>query len=242
MRIVFPALALLALSLGGCSSDPDVSPTGAFGGAPRPQASISGNDEFMQAAPRRQLRRVRPSEAQVTRIATMPAMDASEPDSISDEAQSDVLPVTRRTVIEPIEPAPSLKASTSRGRFNPSGARSDINAYREQEGLQPLAMDPDLMQAAKAQSDAMARADSMDHSVGGSFASRMSRVGIEDVPAAENIAAGYANASAVIRGWQASEAHDANLKMRDATRMGIAATPSPSQPEKLYWTLIVAGQ
>jgi uncharacterized protein YkwD len=245
-RIRLSVLALFAASLGGCSSFSDI--TGSFGSSPRPQADMAGGGDFV--AEPRVPRRIRP-------LAPPPEPSFAAPDA----AQSDdgfaapIEPVARRTTIRPIEPtrevaaieaptdepAAEPAAPAPRKRLGFMAARDEINAYREAEGLPPLAMDDDLMRAAKAQSDAMARSDSMDHSVGGSFARRMAKVGVEDVPAAENIAAGYASASAVIRGWKASPAHDANLRMKEATRLGIAASPSQSNPKKLYWTLIVAG-
>ncbi len=249
MRRILPAVALFALSLGGCSSLPDV--TGAFGGSPRPQAAVADNGEYVQAAPRR-VQRVRapaplppPQESDVmTNNSDVAGNDVA---MASEEPLEPVTPVVRKTVIRPLAPDPELEAAkpittpVSRSRVNVAAARDQINAYRERAGLPPLVIDTALMQAAKTQSDAMARKDVMDHSVSGSFAKRMARVGVEEVPAAENIAAGYSNVAAVIKGWQTSPAHDANLRMKDATRLGIAAAPSPSQPDKLYWTLIVAG-
>jgi uncharacterized protein YkwD len=246
MRIILPALALLAASLGGCSSLSDI--TGAFSPSAPPERVASANDSFMRAsplaAPVEAPQHIRPSTPRILPVAEEPA--TTEDVIPNDAADTQVEPVSRKTVIRPIAADPEIvtpaAAPAGRMRFNVAAARDQINAYRDSEGLPPLAMDPALMRAAKQQSDAMAKSDSMDHSIGGSFAARMAKVGIEEVPAAENIAAGYANASAVIKGWQASPAHDANLKMKDATRLGIAAAPSPSQPQKIYWTLIVAGE
>jgi uncharacterized protein YkwD len=251
-RPFLPVFAILAVALGGCSSISDV--TGSFG-SPRPEADLASGERFVRAEPR-PIRRIRPSaEAMEAPMADEAFAAPSEPKVFAE-------PSVRRTRIKPIAPLartaearaeeapvieraaeeqPAAEAPAPRKRLGFTAARDQINAYREAEGLPPLAMDDTLMRAAKAQSDAMAKKDAMDHSVGGSFAKRMARAGVEDVPAAENIAAGYASVSAVIRGWKASPAHDANLRMKEATRLGIAATPSQSNPEKLYWTLIVAG-
>jgi uncharacterized protein YkwD len=231
-----PAIALVALSLGGCSTISDF--TSSLSEKPRPQRVLSGDDAFMRTA-QPMPQPVRPIRPQAPRVIPV----AAEPDDMASDVpvEAPLAQVSRRPLAE--EPAmeePEVPASSK--RFNVAAARDQINAYRAEDGLDALSMDPALMRAAKAQSDAMARAESMDHGVGGSFASRMAKVGIEEVPAAENIAAGYANVSAVIKGWQASPAHDANLRMKEATRLGIAATASRQQPDKLYWTLIIAGE
>ncbi len=67
----------------------------------------------------------------------------------------------------------------------------------------------------------------------------MAAVGVENVPAGRISRAGYASSPSPIKGWRASAAHDANLRMEDATRFGIAASPSKTEAGKLYWTLIV---
>jgi uncharacterized protein YkwD len=228
-----PAFAVLA----GCSTLPDI--TGAFGGKPRPEAAIA------EARPQ-PVRRIAPRPAPVEEVA---ALDTPEPDQgdIADPSSDDEAPVVIRKIRPNAEPdlavadeAPAAQPSGPM-RLNVAVARDQINAYRSEQGLPALVIDTALMKAAKTQSDAMAKSDAMTHEVGGSFAARMKKVGIEDVPAGENIAAGYSSVSAVLRGWKASPAHDANLKLEDATRLGIAATPSPDNPGKLFWTLIVAG-
>ncbi len=239
MRRIF-IVAALAISVSGCSSFSDI--TGAFSQPqPRPQQVLSGDDQFVQAAPR-QVQPIRPSRPRVIPVMAEPAPDAPDMSDAPPVEPDFSQPIVRRIAAAKQEETEADAAPAPRMRFNVAAARDQINAYRQEEGLSALVMDAALMRAAKAQSDAMARSESMDHSVGGSFAERLSDVGISDVAAAENIAAGYANVSAVIRGWQSSPAHDANLKMKEATRMGIAATPSRKQPDKLYWTLVLAGE
>jgi uncharacterized protein YkwD len=266
MLKILPVTVFLALGLGGCSSVSDI--TGAFGGNPRPQVALADEGEFVRAPAQRPSRRIQPGgRSQLPPPPDHMAgnsfsnYDVPSNDFAGNDGSDDVIapPASqsvskKRLAIRPLgqdaeSDAPVIKTAKAREeapatgpmRFNVASARNQINSYRDSEGLVALRLDSDLMRAAKAQSDAMAKNDSMDHAIGGSFAKRMGRVGIRDVAAAENIAAGYANVSSVIRGWQASDAHDANLKMKEATRMGIAATASSSNPDKLYWTLIVAG-
>jgi uncharacterized protein YkwD len=256
MRKLFPILATMfvATSLAGCSAFRDV--TGSSGN-PVPQAGFEDNG--FSPAPQR---RIRPLAAPPE-----PEFAASQPieDNVATDEPAPAAAPVRKTKIRPIRPSAALAANedeapaapepeaeepapkpkkvqvAASGGVNANAALAQINAYREGKGLSPLKIDSALMKAAKQQSDAMAQDGSMSHTVGGSFAKRMARVGVTDVPAAENIAAGYKTSTAVIRGWRNSKAHDANLRMDEATRLGIAATPGADEPEKLYWTLIVAG-
>jgi len=63
-----------------------------------------------------------------------------------------------------------------------------ISRYRREHGLSTVKTDPQLTAIAERQAKAMAASGIMDHSVAGSFASRMS--GVHTGMAAENIAAG----------------------------------------------------
>ena len=63
-----------------------------------------------------------------------------------------------------------------------------ISRYRREHGLSTVKTDPQLTAIAERQAKAMAASGIMDHSVAGSFASRMS--GAHTGMAAENIAAG----------------------------------------------------
>src|SRR5436190_11623274 len=63
-----------------------------------------------------------------------------------------------------------------------------ISRYRREHGLSSVRIDPQLTAIAERQAKAMAASGTMDHSVAGSFASRISAAGTG--VAAENIAAG----------------------------------------------------
>jgi uncharacterized protein YkwD len=254
MRKLFPILAtlLLATTVAGCSSFRDVTGTA---GEPVPQAGMDDSG----VAPKR---RVRPLAAppEPEFAAVQDDGFAVEPDPVADApaVKTKIKPIrairpsspslaAKDEDIAPLadepapEPAPKKVAIAPTGGVNANAALAQINAYREQKGLSPLKLDQALMKAAKQQSLAMAENGAMSHTVGGSFAKRMAKVGVTDVPAAENIAAGYKTSTAVIKGWRNSKAHDANLRMEEATRLGIAAVPGANEPDKLYWTLIVAG-
>src|ERR1700730_11701682 len=74
-----------------------------------------------------------------------------------------------------------------------------ISRYRREHGLSAVKTDPQLTAIAERQARAMAASGTMDHSVAGSFSSRISsaRTGT----AAENIAAGTKNWAETFRVW-----------------------------------------
>ncbi len=113
--------------------------------------------------------------------------------------------------------------------------QSEISSYRKSYGLSAVTMDPKLTELARKQANAMAERRSMDHSVAGSFRSRMASY---DAPsAAENIAAGTKTFKDTFATWKSSPGHNANLLKRDATRIGLA---SASSHGTTYWALILA--
>src|SRR5262245_6053504 len=72
-----------------------------------------------------------------------------------------------------------------------------ISRYRREHGLSTVKIDPQLTAIAERQAKAMAASGVMDHSVAGSFSSRIS--GVRTNRAAENIAAGTHNWEETLR-------------------------------------------
>lgn len=117
-------------------------------------------------------------------------------------------------------------------------ARDDINAYRARSALGALRLDPALSEAARRQSLAMAQAGTLSHDIAGALRGRLAVVGVSDVIAAENIGRGTADVTRAILSWRGSAAHDRNLRLAEATRLGLARADAPGGP---WWTLILAG-
>jgi len=101
--------------------------------------------------------------------------------------------------------------------------------------LSAVKADPILMRLAREQAQAMAASGNMDHSVKGSFSSRMSHYPAGH--AAENIAMGHASFQATLEQWKGSQGHRTNLLLKDVSRIGIA---SSGTGHKTYWSLILA--
>lgn len=121
-----------------------------------------------------------------------------------------------------------------------AAAASMISGYRANNGLGAVTLDPELTRLAAAQTAVMAKRDKLDHAAGKPFVQRLKASGYDAKTAAENISAGYHTLAEAFSGWRDSPPHKANMLLKGATRMGIAAVFTPSSKYKVYWTLIVA--
>jgi uncharacterized protein YkwD len=119
-------------------------------------------------------------------------------------------------------------------------AASMISGFRTNNGLTPVSIDPELMNLAQAQAQAMASRDKLDHNVIRGFNERLKMHGYRAKAAAENIGAGYHTLAEAFSGWRDSPPHRANMLLDGASRMGIAAVYAPSSKYKVFWALILA--
>src|SRR5262245_57478692 len=113
-----------------------------------------------------------------------------------------------------------------------------ISRYRRAHGLSAVKIDPQLTAIAEKQAKAMAASGIMDHSVAGSFSSRMS--GARTGMAAENIAAGTKTWAETFRMWQTSSGHNANLLQSKADIVGVAVARNEQTRYKTYWAMVIA--
>jgi len=121
-----------------------------------------------------------------------------------------------------------------------NAARSMISGYRSNNGLGAVTIDPELMQIAHVQAQAMAAAGKLDHSVAKPFPERMRKSGFDASIAVENIGAGYHTLAEAFSGWRDSPPHRANMLNPGVTRMGIAAVYTSQSKYKVFWSLILA--
>lgn len=124
----------------------------------------------------------------------------------------------------------------------PEIARDKINAYRKQNGLKPLKLDPRLTAAAKGHSRDLSKWDRISHygSDGSNPWDRVKRAGYNARLAAENVGTGQTSFDEVMKGWQQSPGHNKNLLLADAEYMGIALVTEPNTEFKSFWTLVLA--
>ena len=142
----------------------------------------------------------------------------------------------------PLSPEPSFYRSMAQAsaELDADAAASMISGYRKNNGLPEVTLDSELMKLAEAQSRAMARSDKLDHNVIGSFQDRLRKSGYPAKTGAENIGAGYHTLAEAFSGWRDSAPHRANMLLKGATRMGIAAIYTPNSKYKVFWSLILA--
>lgn len=124
--------------------------------------------------------------------------------------------------------------------LDPAQAGRILNAYRASQGLGPVRPDPRLMAMAQRQADAMVKANALSHDAGGSFSARIHAAGIDSARAAENLGGGYFSVEEAFDGWRKSPGHDTNLRMKEATRYGIALSKDPRTTYRVWWALVVA--
>jgi uncharacterized protein YkwD len=125
-------------------------------------------------------------------------------------------------------------------QLDDAAAASMISGYRANNGLPAVTLDPELTRLAQAQAEVMAKRDKLDHAAGKPFNTRLKASGYDAKTAAENISAGYHTLAEAFSGWRDSPPHRANMLLKGATRMGIAAVYTPGSMYKVYWALILA--
>ena len=97
----------------------------------------------------------------------------------------------------------------------------EMNAVRAAHGLRPLAVDTNLVRAARDYSATLMHRNAFTH---GSFSSRLDRYGVRGPVFGENLAWGVGSrgsARAIVRAWLASPGHRANLLRPGFRRIGI---------------------
>lgn len=132
----------------------------------------------------------------------------------------------------PVAPAP----------FDISIALSDFNAYRAQNGLNPVKLNGKLNMASKLHAEDMMRYGDATHSGtdGSSHSDRIQRQAYYFSIAAENVAAGQKSWEKVFKAWQDSPDHNVNLLREDVTDFGIATVYDPDSSYGTFWAMLVA--
>jgi uncharacterized protein YkwD len=138
------------------------------------------------------------------------------------------------------EPSFYRNLASPGARLDAAAAASMISGYRTNNGLPAVALDPELTRLAETQAATMAKRDKLDHNAAKPFVARLKASGYDAKYAAENIGTGYHTLAEAFSGWRDSPPHNANMLLRGATRIGIAAVYTPASKYKVYWALIIA--
>jgi uncharacterized protein YkwD len=113
-----------------------------------------------------------------------------------------------------------------------------ISSFRLKHGEIRVTSDATLNRIATEQAKAMAVRDKLDHSVLGSFSSRIAPA--HAGRAAENIAYGYETFDKTLGQWINSSEHRKNLLLHKASRIGIGSAKDASG-RRIYWAMEIAG-
>lgn len=137
---------------------------------------------------------------------------------------------------------PQAKAAQAAPAFDPVAAQKIVNSYRSQKGLKPLKLNPKLNEAARRHSEDLAKSDRISHfgSDGSDAWERVRKAGYGARVTAENVGTGQNSVDEVVRGWQKSRDHNANLLLSDAEEMGIAMVYKPETQFKTFWTMVLS--
>src|SRR6202045_2384782 len=110
----------------------------------------------------------------------------------------------------PVEtPAMYANMAEAGAKLDPVAAASMISQYRQNNGLSAVAVDPDLMRLAEAQSGVMAAQNKLDHDLKAPLAKRLAGGGYPATVAVENVSAGYHTLAEAFSGWRDSPPHKA---------------------------------
>jgi len=112
-----------------------------------------------------------------------------------------------------------------------------ISAYRRAHGLPAVKLDGKLNTVALKQAQAMAASGAVSHSAAGSFSSRVAP--LRKSRAAENIGAGFLTFAEMLKEWENSAGHRANLLLTGMRRVGVAFADNPKSPYRKFWAMVI---
>ncbi len=117
-----------------------------------------------------------------------------------------------------------------------------ISRYRQNNGLSPVSIDSDLMQAAREQVQAVASSGDIRSSTRPQNQLKvvLSRFGDGNTDSTESVSAGYRTFAEAFSGWRESIRDNQTLLDAKATRMGIATAYVPNSKYQVFWVLIMA--
>ena len=110
-----------------------------------------------------------------------------------------------------------------------------ISAFRRANGLPAVKLDSKLNAAALKQAQTMATSGSISHSAAGSF----SLAPLRKSRAAENIGAGFLTFGEMLKEWEKSAGHRANLLLPGMRRVGVAYVDNQKSPYRKFWAMVI---
>lgn len=124
----------------------------------------------------------------------------------------------------------------------PEEAAVLVNAFRAENGLEPLQLAPVLLDAASIRAKEQQQTYGHTRPSGEEWFTIVGEMGLDtNCYAAENVAAGYETPEAVVEAWKNSPAHRAAMLGEHYTYIGIGVSYLANDPEYYfyYWDLIM---
>lgn len=133
-------------------------------------------------------------------------------------------------------PAINLDKTKILALVNQARAKGTTCGNKAKPPVNALKWSDELAKAALDHSNDMQKNKYFDHKGlnGSSFGQRAKGAGYAGFPTGENIALGYADEDAVIKGWLESTGHCNNIMNGNSTEIGIAKSA-----EGRYWTMVL---
>ncbi len=133
-------------------------------------------------------------------------------------------------------------ASYASPRRDPEAVLTLVNDIRRDAGLRELRFNGALMDAASLYAADLAARGELDHAGadGSGPPDRANAAGYPGRYVAENLAAGYDDAGALVADWMASPSHRATILLEPASELGVGQAQAPGNPKEIFWTLLVA--
>ena len=125
-------------------------------------------------------------------------------------------------------------------QLDAAAAASMISGYRANNGLPAVTLDPELTRLAEAQAAIMAKRDKLDHNAGKPFVARLKASGYDAKDGGREYRRRLSHAGRGVLRLARFPPHRANMLLKGATRIGIAAVYTPTSKYKVYWALILA--
>lgn len=120
-------------------------------------------------------------------------------------------------------------------------AVAELNAYRAENGLQPVALSDKLNRASEVHAKDLAKHGIAAHdgTDGSTHSERAQRQGYYFQLIAENVATGQKSWDQVFQAWKDSPGHNKNLLAEGVEDFGIALVYEPTTTFTTYWTMLV---
>ena len=120
-------------------------------------------------------------------------------------------------------------------------AVTELNAYRTENGLQPVALSDKLNRASDVHAKDLAKHGIAAHvgTDGSTHSERVQRQGYYFQIIAENVATGQKSWDQVFQAWKDSPGHNKNLLAEGVKDFGIALVYEPTTTYTTYWTMLV---